>query len=77
MYANHVTRHVRNLITTAWTKEFYIELRDVAFAYDNIHPREILKHIIAKYAKLDDTKIEATRQAIYESPKPSTLNPKP
>ena len=68
MYADHVTCHVRNLITTAWPEEFYIDLRDASFEYDNVHPREILKHILANYAKLDDTEIEATRQAIYESP---------
>ena len=68
MYANHVTCHVRNLITTAWPEEFYIDLRDSASEYNNVHPREILKHILANYAKLDDTEIEATCQAIYESP---------
>ena len=68
MYADHVTLRVRNLITTAWPEEFYIDLRDSAFEYDNVHPREILKHILSNYAKLDDTKIEAKRQAIYESP---------
>ena len=68
MYADHVTRHIRNLITTAWPKEFNIDLRDATFDYDNVHPREILKHILSNYAKLDDTKIDATRQAIYESP---------
>ena len=68
MYADHVTCHVRNLITTAWPEEFYIDLRDAAFKYDNINLREILKHILAKYARLDDKKIKATRQAIYEAP---------
>ena len=68
MYANHVTRHVRNLITTAWPEEFYIDLRDAAFKYDNVHPREILKHILTNYARLYDNEIEATRQAIYEAP---------
>ena len=68
MYANHVTRHVRNLITAAWPEEFYIDLRDAAFKYDNVHPREILKHILANYARLDDNEIEATRQAVYEPP---------
>ena len=68
MYADHVTRHVRNLITTAWPEEFYIDLRNAAFEYDNVHPREILKHILTNYARLDDNKIEATCQAIYEAP---------
>ena len=68
MYADHVTRHVRNLITTAWPEEFYIDLCNATFEYDNVNPREILKHILANYAKLDDTEIEATRQAIYEAP---------
>ena len=68
MYANHVTRYVCNLVTTAWHEEFYIGLRDAAFEYDNVHPRDILKHILANYAKLDDTEIEATRQDSYESP---------
>ena len=68
MYANHVTRHVRNLITAAWPEEFYIDLRDAAFEYDNVHPREILKHILANYSRLDDNEIEATRQAVYEPP---------
>ena len=68
MYANHITRHVRNLITTAWPEEFYINLRDAAFEYDNVHPRELLKHILANYSRLDDTDIKATLQAIYEAP---------
>ena len=76
MYADHVTCHVRNLIITTWLKEFYIDRRDAAFEYDNVHPRDILKHILANYTKLDETEIEATRQAIYESPdfnKPSDV----
>ena len=68
MYANHVTRHVRNLITTNWPEVFYIDLRDAAFEYSIVHPREILKHILANYARLDDNDIKATRQAVYEAP---------
>ena len=52
-------------ITAAWPKEFYIDLRDYAFEYNNVHPREILKHIMANYARLDNNKIEATCQAVY------------
>ena len=68
MYADHVTRHVRNLNTTPSPEEFYIDLHDAAFQYDNVHLREIRKHILENSARLDDNKIKATRQAIYESP---------
>ena len=68
MYANHVTRHFRNLLTAARPEEFYIDLRDAAFEYNNVHHREILKHILANYSRLDDNEIEETRQAVYEPP---------
>ena len=45
-----------------------LALCDAAFEYDNVHPREILKHVLENYARLDDNKIEATRQAVYEPP---------
>ena len=42
MYADHVTRHVCNLITTALPEEFYINLCDDAFEYDTVADGRLL-----------------------------------
>ena len=37
--AEHVTRHMRNLILAAWPDKHYVELKDTAFEYDNVDPK--------------------------------------
>ena len=59
---------MRNLILTAWPDEYYVELKDTAFEYDNVDTKDLLDHIITNYATMDESEIEDARQSIYESP---------
>ena len=59
---------MRNLIFAAWPDEYYVELKDTAFEYDTVDPKDLLDHILTNYATMDELEIEDTRQFIYESP---------
>ena len=66
--AEHVTCHMRNLILAAWTDEYYVELKDTAFKYNNVEPQDLLDHLLTNYATMDESEIKDARQSIYESP---------
>ena len=55
--AEHVTRHMRNLILAAWPDEYYVELKDTAFEYNKVEPKDFLDHILTNYATMDESKI--------------------
>ena len=59
---------MRNLILAAWPDEYYVKLKDTAFEYDNVEPKDLLDHILTNYATMDESEIEDARQSIYESP---------
>ena len=59
---------MRNLILAAGPYEYYVELKDTAFKYDNVDPKDLLNHILTDYATMDGSEIEDTRQSIYKSP---------
>ena len=45
---------MRNLILAAWPDEYYVELKDTAFEYDNVDPKDLLDHILTNYATMDE-----------------------
>ena len=59
--AEHVTRHMRNLILAAWPYEYHVELKDTAFEYENVDPKDLLDHILTNYATMDESEIEDVR----------------
>ena len=49
---------MRNLILAAWPDKYYVELKDTAFEYDNVEPKDLLDHILTNYATMDESEIE-------------------
>lgn len=57
---------LRNLILDAVDNSCFVPLRDNLFGYDEVHPRDLLNHLITEYGTMTAAEIEKNRQKLTE-----------
>ena len=66
--AELVEELLRNLVLDSVDEEYYMELKHSIFGYDRVTVAELLDHLFANYAKIDDNTLQANKDRFAEPP---------